>query len=266
MKRICLCLLCVSLLLSVLCGCQAEPDAGSSPADLPSKEQDPGINASTLTEHSFSDGEITLGYLLYTPKNAADGMPLLVYLHGGSGKGADLSLLTANDGFPKYLTKGELGDVPTYVLIPQLPSTYTVWEKIKATLIALIDAVGDACGTDADRISLTGHSMGGTGVWSIAVAYPQKFSCIAPMSGSITATKAHLNALASMPIRAFVGSADTVVDPAKTETFIAALKEINSNATLTVLDGVTHQNVPARAYLNTSYHVIDWLLSNSRGA
>lgn len=50
-------------------------------------------------------------------------MPLIVYLHGGSGKGDNLSLITSEDGFPKYLQSGELGDVRAYVLIPQLPST-----------------------------------------------------------------------------------------------------------------------------------------------
>lgn len=70
------------------------------------------------TEGSFE----SLGYLLYTPSNAKADMPLIVYLHGGHGKGSDLSILTDTDGFPQYLADNLLGDIPAYVLIPQLPA------------------------------------------------------------------------------------------------------------------------------------------------
>lgn len=45
---------------------------------------------------------------------------------------------------------------------------------------------------DSDRVSLTGYSMGGTGAWAIALAYPGTFSAVAPLSGSVRVTEQNL--------------------------------------------------------------------------
>lgn len=55
----------------------------------------------TAAMEACYDDETDLNYYLYTPENSAEGMPLIVYLHGGSGKGRSLSLLTDVDGFPQ---------------------------------------------------------------------------------------------------------------------------------------------------------------------
>ena len=139
-----------------------------------------------MTENTIrTSGLENLNYLLYKPENATTDMPLIVYLHGGSGKGEDLSLLTANDGFPKYLKEGALGNIPAYVVMPQLSSSKKGWDDIKIPLRELINYVSEMYSIDTNRVSLTGHSMGGTGTWSIAASCPRLFSCIAPLSGSI---------------------------------------------------------------------------------
>lgn len=120
---------------------------------------DSGTSASSLTEGSFEG----LGYLLYTPENAEKNMSLLVYLHGGHGKGSDLSVLTTTDGFPQYLADGLLGKIPAYVLIPQLPASEKGWLSSADTVMALIDTICKEKTIDRSRIALTGHSMGGTG-------------------------------------------------------------------------------------------------------
>ena len=43
-------------------------------------------------------------------------------VHGITGKGNDLDKLLTSEGFVQWLADGTLGDVPAYVLIPQLPS------------------------------------------------------------------------------------------------------------------------------------------------
>ena len=48
----------------------------------------------------------------------------------------------------------------------------------------LISRVEANCAIDSDRVSLTGHSMGGTGAWAIALAYPRTFSAVAPLSAA----------------------------------------------------------------------------------
>ncbi len=212
---------------------------------------------SALTENSFD----SMGYLLYTPENAHPDMPLVVYLHGGHGKGSDLSVLTGTDGFPQYLADGLLGEVPAYVLIPQLPADQRGWKPAAETVMQLIDKVCKENHIDRSRISLTGHSMGGTGTWDLALAYPDVFSRIAPMSGSADTTPETLALLKSMPIWAFVGEDDVVVKPEASERLIAALEQQNADAQITVFPETDHVGVPQKAWLKHGAELLNWLLT-----
>ncbi|MDS0527079.1 alpha/beta hydrolase-fold protein [Clostridium sp. SHJSY1] len=220
---------------------------------------------STLTKESIKSSELgNFNYLLYKPENSSGNMPLIVYLHGGSGKGNDLDILTSNDGFPKYVNDGTISNIPAYVVIPQLPSNKNGWADVKVSLKELINYLSKTYNIDSNKISLTGHSMGGTGTWNIALSYPDLFSCIAPMSGSIDTTESNINALSNMPVWAFVGADDTIVDPTSSIEFIETLQEKNSNAKITIFDGATHFDVPELAYLDSTINIVNWLASNSK--
>ena len=218
---------------------------------------DATFTQNTITTSQFSDW----GYWLYTPVNPTDNMPLIVYLHGGSGKGNDLDKLINNDGFPKYLYDGKLGNIPAYVLIPQLPSNMRGWIDANASLMELINTIAVSYNIDQSNISLTGHSMGGTGTWDIALLNPSKFSKIAPLSGSIKNTEENINALSSLPIRAFVGDSDTIVSPESSIAFINSLSQINQLASVTKLQNAGHFDIPALVYLNSQDNIINWLIS-----
>ena len=118
-----------------------------------------------------------MNYLLYTPEKATDNMPLIVYLHGGSGKGDDLDLITSVEGFPKFVQDKRISDIPAYIIFPQVPSTKRGWAEIKVSVKELIEHIYATYNIDETRISLTGHSMGGTGTWNMALFYPDMFSC-----------------------------------------------------------------------------------------
>ena len=209
-----------------------------------------------LTENSFD----SMGYLLYTPASARPDMPLIVYLHGGHGKGDDLSVLINTDGFPQYLADGLLGEIPAYVLIPQLPADQRGWKPAAETLIQLIEQVCEKNSIDRSRISLTGHSMGGTGTWDLALMYPDIFSRIAPMSGSVDTTPETLAVLANTPVWAFVGEDDVVVKPESSEQFVAALERQNEGAQITIFPDTDHVGVPQKAWLEHGGELLNWLL------
>ena len=186
-------------------------------------------------------------------------MPLIVYLHGGSGKGDDLSLLTA-DGFPKYLQSGALGDVRAYVVMPQLSDDRKGWSDAAEDVYRLIQVTVSKFEIDTAHVALTGHSMGGTGTWSLAAALPHTFSRIAPLSGSVRMTDALIAQLKSTPVRAFVGDADTIVPPESSEAFVAALRQAGGDAQVIRLAGADHFAVPERVYLDQSIGLINWLI------
>lgn len=183
-------------------------------------------------------------------------------IHGaGSGKGEDLSLITQAEGFPSYLQSGQLGSPNACVLIPQLPATYRGWSDMDGVLMQLISAAVREYDLDSANVSLTGHSMGGTGVWAIAAAHPGTFARIAPLPGSIRKTDENLEALKWVPVYAFVGDADTIVPPESSEAFISALQDQGSNARIEILEGADHFAVPGLAYLG-GYGLVDWLIGN----
>ncbi len=200
-----------------------------------------------------------LGYWLYTPENPSANMPLIVYLHGGSGKGEDLDRLIDVDGFPKWLYDGSLGTPSAYILIPQLPSDLTGWSDAGSSVIALMDEIIAAYEIDPDRISLTGHSMGGTGTFALAQAYPDRFARIAPCSGSIRITAEDLVVFRDIAVWAFVGSADTIIDPKSSIYFVNRLSQIG-DARLTQFDGATHFDVPALVYRSREINLVSWLI------
>ena len=157
---------------------------------------------------------------LYTPKNTAENMPLIVYLHGINGKGDDPDTLLTSEGFVQWLANGTPGEVSAYVLIPQVPSGQKDWLVMKEMVASAIQEVISIYPIDSSNVSLTGFSMGGTGVWGIASSYPELFRCIAPCSGGVHTNEITLSALSQMKIWTFIGTEDTVVKPQSTIDFM----------------------------------------------
>ncbi len=63
---------------------------------------------------------------------------------------------------------------------------------------------------------------------------------------------------------AFVGSADTIVSPDSTLTFVEALREAGADVVVTVFDGDDHFSVPSLAYLDRGTYLVGWLTGNQK--
>ena len=63
---------------------------------------------------------------------------------------------------------------------------------------------------------------------------------------------------------AFVGSADTIVPPDSTLTFVEALREAGADAAVTVFDGADPFSVPSLAYLDRGTYLVGWLTGNQK--
>lgn len=245
MKRI-IALLCIVLLLFAACSAGAKGSASFESGEL-----------------KLNDRGDCIRYWLFTPKNAREGMPLIVYLHGGSAKGDDIRKLIEN-GFCKGVYDGDFDDSNAYILFPQLDSKYRGWENAARAVKQPIDFTVRKYEINSENISLTGHSMGGTGAFVLAIAYPKMFARIAPMSGSVECTQENVEALANMPVWAFVGAEDTIVSPELSEKFVESLNQAGGNARLTVFEGATHFDVPALAYFDSKLNVLYWLIGNGQ--
>ena len=128
------------------------------------------------------------------------------------------------------------------------------------TVYALVSELATQFQIDPASISLTGHSLGGSGAWELAAAFPGFFSRVAPLSGAVFPTEENLAALSQTEVWAFGGSADTIIEPEYSLEFAQQLEVTGGNVTVTVLEGADHFDVPGLAYLNEDYGLLDWLI------
>ena len=197
---------------------------------------------------AFETAGSVIRYALYAPEEAADAMPLIVFLHGSHGRGDSIEQ-AVDHGFPRFLVRGELGSVPAWVLIPQLPAEADGWESFNDQVMALIASVCGEYHIDTAKISLTGHSMGGIGCWRLAIRNPDTFSCIVPISGKLSASEEELRVLAGIPTRAYIGDAD-ISELFRRENIgnMEALTAGNPDFVFTVVDHADHSQVSKKVY------------------
>ncbi len=211
---------------------------------------------SKMTEHEYNG----IRYLLYTPAYVSEELPMVVFLHGSGEKGEDLGILTLAPSLPKFLQDRTL-EIDAYVMIPQLPKAEDGWYKIAAGLEGLIEHSRETLPVIKDKVSLTGHSLGGGGVWMLALRHTERYSRIAPLSGWVDLNETNLNKLSRIPVWDLVGELDTAVPPEESKPMTDALKAIGADVRSTVFLGAKHHEVPTLAYLSAELGLWEWLLS-----
>jgi predicted peptidase len=210
-------------------------------------------------------------YLLFLPKDyaarKAERWPLLLFLHGVGERGTNV-WRTDIHGPSKYIAAHP--DFPFIVVTPLCPSNQ-VWSA--ETLAGLLDEAVKKYRVDTNRVYLTGLSMGGFGVWDLALAMPERFAAVIPIAGGGSdlpvvlarigyTSHENVAALKSVAFWAFHGAKDTVVDPDESERMIAALKRLGvAEAKITIYPDATH-NSWERTYNNPE--IYDWLLQHKR--
>ena len=144
-----------------------------------------------------------LDYYIHIPKDAVDGMPLIIFLHG-DGEVGRIDLL------PEFgLISHSLeiyGESFPYILLE--PNTrIESWTKgnIPKLLFELINYVVDYYNIDPNKIILTGFSRGAIGVWDMISIYGGYFSAAVPVSSPHQ--KGHIDYIkaAEVPVWTFAG-------------------------------------------------------------
>ena len=198
-----------------------------------------------------------LKYLLHVPegydKDSQKKWPLMLFLHGAGERGDNLDVVKTH-GPPKIVQTRK--DFPFIVISPQC-RTNEWWMPYE--LMILVDEVSARYRVDADRVYLTGLSMGGYGTWSTAMTYPNRFAAIAPICGggdpSEVATIKHI------PAWVFHGGKDPVVPVIRGEEMVEALKKIGAPVKCTVYPEAQHDSW-TETYNNQELY--DWMLKQKR--
>ena len=196
-------------------------------------------------------------YLTYVPDDhetdRSRKWPLLLFLHGSGERGSDLELVKIH-GPPKLIAAGQ--KFPFVVISPQCP-TGGPWEP--TALEALIDSVVQRYRIDADRIYVTGLSMGGHATWELATRHPERYSAIIPVCGRGDPSQA--DRLRDLPIWAFHGALDDVVPLSGSQDMIDAIKAAGGNPRFTIYPQAGHDSW-TETYANDE--IYSWLMQQRR--
>ena len=199
-------------------------------------------------------------YLLYLPadygKEKDKKWPLMLFLHGSGERGTDINKVKMH-GPPKLIEKGK--SFPFIVVSPQCDPDKG-WEPLN--LNALLDDLQEKYSVDADRIYLTGLSMGGFGTWELATKSPNRFAAIAPICGGADNVRRVTRALKDMPIWVFHGEKDTTVPIEQSARLVEALKQAGS----TTVDFTRYPEAGHDSWTETYNNpkLYDWFLSHKR--
>jgi len=221
-------------------------------------------SASAQQKTGFIDKELPGSgerkYVVFIPhENTGEkAYPTILFLHGAGETGKD-NKAQVKVGLASAIRKNEKS-FPFIVVFPQ--SHNRTWkagsDDGKAAMSAL-EAVQKEYKVDADRIYLTGLSMGGFGTWSHAAAFPEKWAAIAPICGGGDVKAAER--IKNIPTWNFHGDDDNAVNVKLSRAMIDALKAAGGEPRYTEYPGVGH-NSWDRAY--GTQELYDWMLKQKR--
>ncbi|MDG3003132.1 family 16 glycoside hydrolase [Paludisphaera mucosa] len=222
----------------------------------PDASVDPKAAGFHLRSVTTDQGEYK--YTIYVPEGYDESKtyPAILFLHGAGERGDD-GVISSQVGLGPAIV--QRGGIPAIVVFPQARKTWQAdSDDAKAALKAL-DEVSKAYRVDPKRVVLTGLSMGGMGTWNIAAQHPEKFAAIAPICGP--GRPEDVTHFLSLPIRGFVGDADSPRLHLGMRTLIEALQSAGAHPEYTEYRAVGH-NSWDRAYNDPE--TIDWMLSQKR--
>lgn len=209
-----------------------------------------------------------LPYRLFVPLgyDANRKYPLLLWLHGGDGRGSDnVRQLNGGNQIGTHFFAGKQVQLkfPMFVLLPQCPSNDnwsdpdlnqpTKW--LEMTMIALAE-VQKEFSIDPSRIYLAGQSMGGLGVWSTLQAYPGKWAAAVILCAYDNFTD--IKILAQTPIWLFQGTDDDTVPLLLVQQMVKQLKKAHANLRYTEYPKTGH-DVWKKAFAEPD--LLPWLSS-----
>jgi predicted peptidase len=175
-----------------------------------------------LARQLVLDG-VVMRYMVYVPPgyDPARAWPCAVFLHGSGECGTDGERPTKIGLGPALLAHPERW--PCLVVFPQKPREDEEWEEREGLVLAALDSVQREFRVDRDRVALTGISQGGHGTWLIGARHVGRWSCLAPVCGYGRA-QTIAGRVARLPVWAFHGLRDDVVEPRDTQKIIAGIR------------------------------------------
>lgn len=195
-------------------------------------------------------------YLFKTPEIIEDKMPVILFLHGAGTRGTDLETLSGNPFFKEESLYGK-PDCPALIFAPicMRDSWFDVFEQLQDFVKFALSHPN----ADADRLYFIGTSMGGYGVWQLAMSMAEYVAALFPVCGG--GMTWNYKTLLHIPVWTVHGLADRTVSPKDSIQFVENLASHGGEAHIKLLEGVPH------ACWDIAFadkEIYDWLFSKKR--
>jgi predicted peptidase len=174
--------------------------------------------------HDLRVGREIHRYAAWLPPghDARRAWPAIVFLHGSGECGTD-GEKPLQIGFGPAL-RAHPERWPFVVVFPQKPVEDEEWEEREALVFSVLGDAVKRYGIDVRRVALAGMSQGGHGAWMIGARHPGRWACLVPICGYGRARSIRRRAV-RLPVWAFHGLRDDLVDPNDTRRIVAGLRE-----------------------------------------
>jgi predicted peptidase len=214
-----------------------------------------------------------LPYRLFVPTgyDQRQKYPLVVWLHGGDGRGDDnLKQITKKDqlGAHLWISSESQAKFPAFVFAPQCPfgqnwsePAFNQPSKWLTMAMEALASVAKQFSIDPDRVYVVGQSMGGLGVWSLLQNYRGIWAGAIVMSAYDTFSD--VPAIAEVPLWVFQGDQDTYVPITTVRSMVAQLKKAHANVRYTEYHKTGH-DVWDKAFADPD--LIPWISAQKRRA
>lgn len=162
---------------------------------------------------------------------------------------------------PKFPSDQPMTGDPMDIVMPQGPEGLVDgYYRMEDDLLAIMDIVKQNYSTDNSRIYLTGLSYGGFGTWYMASKHPELFAAIAPIVGYGHPDLMDPIAEHKIPVWAFAGGRDPVVQVKYFYPGMNRLEELGHKVRFTTEEDMSH-DVWTRVFAGQDLYT--WFLQHS---
>ena len=230
-------------------------------------DRQPGVDE--MQARVYSDASGALPYRLFVPTNYDPGRkyPLVLFLHGAGERGTDNRLqITGQSGVLAFLFNENQAKQPCFLAAPQCPASGNWVDGVRhPQLVALIAALKTEFNLDADRVYVTGLSLGGAGTWDLLALNGTLFAAGIPLSGYPGTLTASATAAAAyrIPIWDFHAADDPTVNVSNSRNLIGAIRNLGGTPVYTEYAAGGHV-IWSASYATPL--LFDWMMAQKRGA
>ncbi len=214
----------------------------------------------------------TMPYRLFVPHpyNKQKKYPLVLWLHGGAGRGNDnVKQISGGNtiGAHVWTLPENQSRHSCFVVAPQCPdneswANFDTAQPTRQMQLALeiLQDLQRTLSIDSQRLYVAGQSLGGFGTWSVISHHPQMFAAAVPICGGGNESKA--SNLARTPIWAFHGEADQAVSVERSRKMVAAIRAAGGMPKYTEYKEAGHA-IWERVF--SEPELLPWVFAQSRG-